>query len=329
MRWLLYFSLLLSFLVTFIITPYLIRYLRKIDLVVKDVHKENKPLIPVSGGLAVLGGLMAGLMLYIFIQTFYYESPQTLLFLFSGITTILLITFIGFIDDLIIERNKDETSGLRQWQKPILTLLAAVPLMVVQAGTSTMLIPFLGRIDIGLLYPLFFVPLGILGASNMVNILAGFNGSETGMAIIYLGSLGLYAYVNERYSAAAIAGITVCALIAFYYYNKVPAKILAGDSLTYLLGGVLVTVAVLGNIEKAAVIISIPFIIEFMLKARGRFKKKSIGSLENGKIKSLYGKEIYSIPHILTRTGRFTEKQVVYFMIFVQIIFSSLIWIIK
>ncbi len=328
MRWLLYFSLLLSFLVTFIATPYLIRFLRRIDLVVKDVHKENKPLVPVSGGLAVLGGVMGGLMWYIFIQTFYYESPQNLLYLFSGITTILLITFVGFIDDLIIERNKDETSGLRQWQKPILTLFAAVPLMVVQAGTSVMLIPFLGRIDLGLLFPLLFVPVGIVGAANMVNMLAGFNGSETGMAIIYLGSLGLYAYNFQRYSAAAIAGITVFSLIAFYYYNKVPAKILGGDSLTYLLGGSLATVAILGNIERAALIASVPFFIEFILKARGKMKKKSIGTLENGKIKSLYGNEIYSIPHILTRTGKYTEKQVVYFMIFIQIIFSSLIWII-
>ncbi|MEK6937257.1 MAG: glycosyltransferase 4 family protein [Nanoarchaeota archaeon] len=327
MRWLLYFSLLLGFLVTFISTPYLIKYLRKIDLVVKDVHKEDKPLIPVSGGLSVLGGVLGGLMWYIFIQTFYYESPENLLLLFSAITTILLISFIGFIDDLVIERSKDETSGLRQWQKPLLTLLAAVPLMVIQAGTSTMLIPFLGRIDIGLLYPLLFVPVGIIGASNMVNMLAGFNGSEAGMGIIYLGSLGLYAYAHERNSAAAIAGITVFALLAFYYYNKVPAKIFGGDSLTYLLGGVLVTVAVLGNIERAALIVSIPFFIEFFLKARGKMKKKSIGTIENGKIKSLYGNQIYSIPHILTRTGKYTEKQVAYFMIFVQIIFSSLIWV--
>ena len=328
MRWLLYSSLLLSFLVTFIITPYLIRYLKKIGLVVKDVHKENTPLIPVSGGLAVLGGVMGGLMLYVFIQTFFYESPQNLLFLFSAITTILLISFIGFIDDLVIEKGKDETSGLKQWQKPLLTLLAAVPLMVVQAGTTTMLIPFLGRIDVGLLYPLLFIPIGIVGASNMVNMLAGFNGSETGMAIIYLSNLGLYAYVHSRFSAAAIAGVTVAALLAFYYYNKVPAKILGGDSLTYLLGATLVTIAVLGNIEKAALIVSIPFIIEFILKFRGKFKKKSIGTLENGKIKSLYDK-IYSIPHILTRTNKFTEKQVTYFMILVQLIFSSLIWIIK
>ena len=271
---------------------------------------------------------MGGLMWYIFIQTFYYESPKNLLLLFSAITTILLITFIGFMDDLIIEKNKNETSGLKQWQKPVLALFAAVPLMVVQAGTSTMLIPFLGRVDVGLLYPLLFVPIGIIGASNMVNILAGFNGSEAGMGIIYLGNLGLYAYINQRYSAAAIAGITVFALLAFYYYNKVPAKILGGDSLTYLLGGVLVTVAVLGNIERAALIVSIPFFIEFILKARGKLKKKTIGTIENGKIKSLYGNKIYSIPHILTRTGKYTEKQVVYFMIFVQVIFSSLIWLI-
>ncbi|MBI2672603.1 hypothetical protein HYX16_06735 [Candidatus Woesearchaeota archaeon] len=327
MRRLLYIGLVLGFFVTLLITPYLIKYLRKIDLVVKDIHKENTPLVPVSGGLAVLGGLMAGLMWYIFIQIFYYENAETLLLLFSAITTILLITFIGFIDDLIIEKSKDETSGLKQWQKPLLTLIAAVPLMAVNAGTTTMLIPFLGRTDVGLLFPLLFVPIGIVGASNMINMFAGFNGSEAGMGIVYLSNLGLYAYANGRFSAAAIAGITVCALLAFYYYNKVPAKILAGDSLTYLLGGVLVTVAVLGNIERAALIASVPFFIEFLLKARGKFKKKSIGTYENGKVRSLYGNQIYSIPHLLTRTGKFTEKQVVYFMMLIQLIFSSLIWV--
>ena len=47
----------------------------------------------------------------------------------------------------------------------------------------------------------------------------------------------------------------------------------------------------------------------------------------NGKIRSKY-EEIYSIPHLLTKTGNFTEKQIVYTMIAMQFFFSALIWII-
>ena len=86
-------------------------------------------------------------------------------------------------------------------------------------------------------------------------------------------------------------------------------------------------IAILGNIEKAAIISSIPFIAEFFLKLRAKLKANSFGYYKDGKIHSFYDK-IYSIPHIFTRTGKYTEKQVTYFMILIQLFFSSLIWVI-
>ncbi len=317
----------LSFIITYIAVNWLIRYLKRIGLVVKDMNKKNKPLVPISGGLAVMSGIFVGIMIYVFIQTFYFKYTKTLIYLLAGLISILMIAFVGFLDDLIIKKSKESSKGLKQWQKPLLTLSAAVPLMVVNAGVTTMALPFLGRIDVGLIYPLLFIPLGVVGAANMVNMLAGFNGVEVGMGIIYVGMLGLYAFVYKREVAIVITLITLFALIAFYLYNKYPAKILPGDSLTYLLGGVIATIAILGNIEKAAVIASIPFFIEFILKLRSKFKAKSYGYYKDGKIMS-YHTKIYSIPHVLTRTGKYTEKQIFWFMILVELIFSSLIWVI-
>ena len=110
-------------------------------------------------------------------------------------------------------------------------------------------------------------------------------------------------------------------------FNFYPAKIFPGDSLTYLLGGVLVSMAVLGNMEVVALIVSIPFFFELILKLRGRLKKQSYGTVENGKLKCLYDK-IYSIPHIFTLTGKYTEKKVVLFVYLIEILFCGLIWII-
>ena len=327
MTYLPFLAAVISFLVTYIATNWLIRYLRRINLVVKDQNKKNTPLIPISGGLAVMPGIFIGLMFYIFFQTFYFHYIRTLIYLLAGLISIVMITFVGFLDDLIIKKSKDSSTGLKQWQKPLLTLSAAVPLMVVNAGVTVMALPFLGRIDLGLIYPLIFIPVGVVGAANMVNMLAGFNGVEAGMGIVYVGMLGLYAFVNNREVAAIFALITLFALIAFYFYNKYPAKILPGDSLTYLLGGVIAVIAILGNIEKAAIIASIPFFIEFILKLRSKFKAKSYGYYLNGKIKSYHNK-IYSIPHLLTRTGKYTEKQVFWFLISLELIFSSLIWVI-
>ncbi|MEK6934310.1 MAG: hypothetical protein AABW46_00365 [Nanoarchaeota archaeon] len=326
---LLYLSPVLSFIVTLIATPILIRYLRRIGLVVKDQNKENKPLVPISGGLAVISGILVGLMFYIFILTFIYKDQSQFAIIFASLTTLLLITFIGFLDDIIINKTKDSSVGLKQWQKPLLTIIPAVPLMVINAGTSKMAVPFLGVVDFGLLYPLLLIPLGVVGASNMVNFLAGMNGIESGMAIVYLTMLGVYAYFNIRFEAAAIAIIVVAALIAFYFFNKFPAKILPGDSLTYLLGATLAIIAIVGNIERAALIVAIPFIIEFFLKARSKFKAQSYGFYNNGKIQSLYQNKIYSLIHLMTIKPRFTEKQITYTFIFTMLLISSLIWLIN
>ena len=320
-------SAIVSFLVVLYLTPWLIRYLKKIGLTVKDQNKKNKPLVPISGGIAVMAGLFMGVMVYVFFQTFYFHYHQPTVYLFAGLTTIIMITLVGFIDDLLI-KSKEESSGLKQWQKPLLTLTAAIPLMVVNAGSTAMWIPFIGRTELGILYPLLLIPIGVIGAANMVNMLAGFNGLETGMGIIYIGMLGLYAYVNGSETAALIALLIFSALIAFFIFNKYPAKILPGDSLTYLLGGSIAVIAIIGNIEKAAIIASIPFFIEFILKWKSKFKAKSYGYYHKGKIKSHHGNNIYSLVHLLTRTGNHTEKQITTFFIVLEIIFCLLIWVI-
>lgn len=316
----------LSFLTTYLSVKWLIKYLRKVGMVVPDMNKKDKPLVPISGGLAVMAGIFVGLMFFIFLQTFFYKDNSFSLILFGAITTIVIITFIGFVDDALIERNSSSSSGLKQWQKPLLVLPAAIPLIVINAAITKINLPW-GNIDLGIIYPLLIIPIGVVGAANMVNNLAGFNGLETGMGIIYTLSLGIYAYSHGSVFAALIAFLTFAALIAFFIFNKYPAKILPGDSLTYLLGAIIAVIAILGNMEKTAIIISIPFIIEFLLKMRAKLRAHSYGYYKDGKIQSYYAK-IYSIPHIFSRTGRFTEKQITYFIICIEVIFSSLIWLI-
>ena len=325
---LLYIAPLVSFIITFLATPILIRYLRRLGLEVPDQNKIDKPLIPISGGLAVLAGILAGLMTYAFILIFYYQTDRSLVFIFAATLTIILITFIGFLDDIIINKGREASSGLRQWQKTLLTLFPAAPLIVINAGVSVIFIPFIGPVDFGILYPLLLIPIGVVGASNMVNLLGGLNGIETGMGLVYTGMLSIYAYTLQEFATAALGAIAFMALLAFLYYNKYPAKIFPGDSLTYLLGSVIVSMAILGNIEKAALIASIPFIMEFILKLRSKLKAQCYGIYQNGKIHSLYGRKIYSLVHIFTRTGRFTEKQIFYIFILIELFFSSIIWIV-
>ncbi len=316
-----------SVLSTYFSAPFIIRYLRRIGLNVRDMAKFKPTFVPISGGLIVLVGTFISLMTLIFIREFFQNTDSSFPILFASMCSIMIITFIGFLDDLLVKKTQGEYVGLKRWQKPLLVIPAAIPLMVIKAGTTKMGLPFIGVVDFGVWYALLLVPIGVIGAANMVNLLAGFNGLEAGLGLIYTGSLGLYALYHSRHEASLIALAVFCSLLIFLIFNWTPASVLPGDSLTYLLGATLAIIAIVGNIEKVALIISIPFFIEFFLKLRGNFQNQSYGyATEDGKIKSLYGKKIYSIPHLFTRNGKFTEKQVALYTVLLYLPFAIIIW---
>jgi UDP-N-acetylglucosamine--dolichyl-phosphate N-acetylglucosaminephosphotransferase len=318
----------IAFLTTFIATPIAMKFLYTIGIVGLDLHKKNKPKLPASGGVCVASGLIVGLLVYIGIQTFFYNTKIEALNLLAAISSILIVTGVGIADDLNIRSKLVKTKegldikiGLPQ-SKWLLTLPAAVPLMVISIGNTTMSIPFIGSINFGLIYPLLLIPLGFVGASNVVNLLGGFNGSEAGMGAVYMLSLGLYALLHGN-SASIIFLTSFAAILAFLFYNKYPSRILPGDSLTYLLGSTVAAGVIIGGMEKIGMIVLIPFFIEFFLKAKSRFRASCLGKLEkNGKLRPPYERKIYSITHVLMNLKPMSEREVTISLILIEIFFS-------
>ncbi len=324
-------SILISFFTTYLMTPKIIRFLKDVEIVAVDLHKKNKPRLPASGGICVSLGILAGILCYVGIQTFVYGLQVISIQLLAVVSSTLMVTLSGLFDDLIVRSKAVKTKdginikiGFSQWVKPLLTLPAAIPLMVIAAGVTTMSIPFIGDVDFGILYPFIIVPIGFVGASNVVNLLGGFNGLETGMGIIYSLSLGIFALLHRNVASVLLLTTSV-ALLAFLKYNWYPAKILPGDSLTYLLGSIVAAGVVIGDMNKAGLIVMTPFIIEFALKARSKFKASCLGRLRtDGSLDSPYKRKIYSWTHIIMNFGRFTERGVTIALIFVQIFFAIL-----
>ena len=319
----------ISFLTSIFLTKNLIPFFEKNNIIALGLHKKNKPKVANSGGISISLSLIIGLMFFVSIQTFIFKVENQMVYLFAAILTILLITIIGFFDDLnrsdVVNGNREIRTGLGKWQKPIFTLPAAIPLMAVSVGVTSMTIPLLGPINFGILYPLLLIPIGVVGAANAVNLLGGFNGSEAGMGVVYCLSLAVYALLNNEIISAVIFFSAAGALIGFLKYNWFPAKILSGDSLTYCLGAVVVAGVIIGNMERAGIITMTPFIIEFLLKLRSKFKSSCLGKLrKDGKLDPPYGKKIYSWTHIIMNLKNFTEKQVTIILILIQIIFSLL-----
>jgi UDP-N-acetylglucosamine--dolichyl-phosphate N-acetylglucosaminephosphotransferase len=329
-------TLTVSFLVTYFLTPSLIRFFKYIGVSTNDLHKKKKKLVASSGGMSVVSGIIAGLFVYIALKTFIYNDSTSVIELFSAITSILIITLSGFLDDLSSKPHTYEgftyKTGLKQWQKPLFTLPAVIPLMVINAGTTTMSLPIIGTINMGLLYPLLIVPIAIVGCANMVNLLGGFNGAEAGMGVIYTFSLGLYClYIGQNVPAIILLS-TTAALIAFLFFNFVPAKILPGDSLTYSLGGIIAVCTILANIEKFALVTMSLFIIEWILKLKSLYELKhfavSLGKYnkKTGKIKSKY-KKTYSLTHLVMGKKGATEKQIVTRLVGLQLLIAVIPWL--
>lgn len=196
-----------------------------------------------------------------------------------------------------------------------------------------MAIPLIGRVHFGVFYPLLLIPIGMVGASNAVNLLAGFNGLEAGMGIVYFLGLGIFSLLHNSGGADVLNGSVVfltafAALAGFIRYNWYPAKILPGDSLTYLLGSMVAAGVIVGNMERSGILVMSPFIIEFFLKLRVKFRATCLGKLrEDGKLDPPYGRKIYSWTHFLMNLRPMTEKQVTIALIFIQLCFTIIIFL--
>ncbi|MBI4894352.1 MAG: hypothetical protein HY833_01300 [Candidatus Aenigmarchaeota archaeon] len=319
---------------TYFATKYGIRYFRFIGLVTTDVHKQKKPLVPYSAGIPLLSGTLCGLLVYVFMNVFVFGVSYELAHVFAGITSMFIIALVGLFDDLNSVQVKvdgfvEGKKGLKRWQKPLLTILAAFPLMAIMAGTDHIFLPLVGEVELGILYPFIFVPAAIVIASNAINMLGGFNGLEVGMGLVYTLSLGVFALINDSTLAAVLFLTTFGALLGLARYNFPPARILSGDSLTYLLGAVLAVGAIIGNMEKAVLLTMMPFVIQAALKfwsfkSNGSFASDLGAVQRDGTIKSRYGNKVYSWTHLVMRSGRFTEIQIVAIMMAVQAAFSVL-----
>lgn len=316
--------LLVAFLGTILLTSWWIKVARRNKLGGKDMNKYNKPFVPEAGGVAVIATVVIALLLYMFFKTFILSSQANLLEISTLIITLLLACFIGFIDDILGWKK-----GLKQWQKFVMTLPIAIPLAVINAGNSLIDIPILGMVDLGVFFPLILVPIGVWGATNGYNILAGYNGLEAGLGAIIIGTLSAIALITGKLWLALIGGIVVVSLISFYLFNKYPSRVFPGDSLTYSLGALIASFAILGDMEKIALFLFIPFIIEGLLKLRSRLKAENFGiPNKDGSLEPPYDKN-YSLTHVSLRllkkikpSGKVYEKDVTYLLLIFQILLS-------
>jgi len=302
-----------SFILTYLVLPSLIKKMSARGLTGRDMNKlGNKPEVAELGGIGPMLGISFGVIIAIFIATYLNILTINLTILLASFLTIFLVCFIGVIDDIIGWKK-----GIRQWQHALFPVFAALPLMAVNAGTDFLVLPFIGPVSIGIFYSLLLVPLGITGASNAFNMLAGFNGLEAGLGAIIITTLTAIAFITNR-PEAAILGIAILAsLLAFLRYNWFPAKVFGGDSLTLMIGASVATISIIGNMEKIGISLIALHWVELAFKARHRFQSESFGiPQKDGRLAP--DPRGGSLTHFLLRWKMMGEKELVFTLLGAQ-----------
>ncbi|TFH15398.1 hypothetical protein E4H04_08440 [Candidatus Bathyarchaeota archaeon] len=322
----------LSFVTTYLIVPYFNQFMHSIGIVGSDIMKKEKKPVADMGGPGVITGFLFGVFFFISLEIFIPPGLNGLVYILASLCTVLIITLIGVFDNLTaLEKQREgegefeqyKKMGIPRWLYFFIPIPAAVPLMAVNAGVSNMALPFIGRVEFGLIYPLILVPLAILCCSNATNFLAGFNGLEVGMGFVLHLSVGIYAYQKGQFNAAMIALTFAFALLAFLRYNWYPASVFPGD-LNYTIGAVFACVAVIGNMEKFAILCFMPYVIEAFLKAASKFEAESYGILQpDGTVKPRESK-IRGLTHLVMSFGDFTEPQVTMILIGFEVVICVL-----
>ena len=311
-----------SFILSYSFTKWWIRVGRKMGFLSKDMNKYNRPKNVVDyGGVFVIISIIIGIYLYVFIKNFIIKHLSNLFEIGIISSIVLLSGFIGALDDFLGWKK-----GLKPIERILLSIMFSIPLVVYNLGVSHINLPIVGEIDLGILYPLVMVPIGVMGASNALNMIAGYNGLEAIMSMLLFLGIGIKSFLLGKYFISVISAITISSIMGFYIFNKYPAKVFPGNSMMYSLGALFASLIIVGNMEKFGLYIFVLYFAELLLFLRGLWNgvyKENFGIPDKkGCLKEPY-KKIYSITHLAIRIsnklfGCAKEVDVVYLLAIIQ-----------
>jgi UDP-N-acetylglucosamine--dolichyl-phosphate N-acetylglucosaminephosphotransferase len=291
-------SLIVSLLTTLVTVPWLIKQLAKRDIMGIDHNKPDKTKIPEMGGLTVVIGFVAGISTFLVINKILKDLEYE--FLAATVLAVVGAALAGIMDDLF---------GLRQRVKAVIPFLFAIPVGVYVADKTTMSFIIGDPVDFGILMML-IAPFGVTCAANAGNMLEGFNGLGTGLGIIISVTLIAISLKDGVTDSLILLFPLLGALIAFLWFNRYPARIFPGDTLTLFVGATIACAAIVGDFKTIGALLFIPMIIEFFLKLRGHFKGENYGTPDKEGYLTYEG-EIESLTHFIMKKKRIKEHRLV------------------
>lgn len=237
--------------VTYLLTPVVRRLALRFGFMAevrdRDVHAEPTPRL---GGLAMLGGVLAGLLLAskLPMMRAVFEGTNTAIALLSGVAIIIAL---GIVDD--------------RWGLDAPTKLAgqvlAAGVMAFQ-GIAVIWLPVGGTLVLDPVTSVLFTVLIVLVSINAINFVDGLDGLAAGIVMIAAGAFFAYSYLLsvelgfERATLATLVSVLLVGItVGFLPHNFFRARIFMGDTGSMMLGLLLAagTITLSGQVDPSAV----------------------------------------------------------------------------
>jgi phospho-N-acetylmuramoyl-pentapeptide-transferase len=288
-----------AFLFAMIWTPLLTYFLYKYKIGKKIRDNGNTPFFSKmhahKRGTPTMGGVLIWMTVLVLCLFFFYlgrllpwdfiknlnflSRSQTLLPLGVLVATAL----VGLFDDWLDVQKKGVFGGGGLTVKHrifIYTLIALVGAwwFYYKLDWDVFHIPFIGNFQLGWSYILIFVFI-IVATAHSVNLTDGLDGLAGGTLLISYAAYGVIAFALGKYDLAAFCGVITGALLAFLWFNIIPARFYMGDTGSMSLGITLGIIAMLTNNALLLPIIGFIFVIESMSVIIQTISKK----MRNGK----------------------------------------------
>ena len=220
------FSLITAFLITYVAIPKVIFFAEKLRLLDEaGIRASHKGSVPIFGGIAIFTGIIFSLLFWADIENIQYL-----------LVSILIIFFVGVIDDLLV---------LSPFKKIVGQIIATLIIIFFHDMQIDSMHGVLGKSET--LSPWLSMPFTIfvvIVITNGFNLIDGVDGLAGGIGVISSFSFGVIALLMGQSDMAIVAFTLMGALLAFLKYNLNPAKIFMGDTGSLVVGLILSILAI-------------------------------------------------------------------------------------
>lgn len=290
--------------VAFALTPLTMRLAHRVGAVdLPNGRGLSSRVTPLLGGLAIFAALLVAGLVWLPDTTaavYHHRVLVTGVVHWRGVLLAAgLITLVGAIDDRF-----DLNPALKLAGQVLAAIVAEQAGVVVREIT----LPVFGILHFPNAGPTLTI-IGLVGMMNVVNFSDGVDGLAAGVCAIIAGAFAVIAFDLGQSAAGVLAAITAGASLGFLVHNFHPASSFMGDCGANLLGLLMGTVAVTGDLKTEStvafalplILLAVPFLdTTFVVLKRLKYRRP------------IYIADSEHFHHRLARIGFSVRRTVVY-----------------